>query len=434
MSDDRGVRTLLRPLVWRSGAFLAVWLTGFAGFLGGARVTDREVDGIAESAYYSLGLFVLGGLDLGTPAGGPIAARVLLWTAYFAAPVITFSALIEAAARIISPLTLRVRPLSDHVVLAGAGRLTMLYVRQLRERDRRRTVVVVERTPNHPSLSELRTAWKALIVTGDITSDTVLRRLRLERAHRVMLLTGDDFANLDAAAKIMKIAPGLADRVVIHVADLGFMRDTAQSSVARACEIFNGHEFAATHLVRTNLLSRFLETPDRDLVVLAGFGRFGQTVLDQLQELAHGRFDSVIIIDKAATRNARLFHHQVGFADDYDRLVIDGDLLDAAIWQRVGEVVDAHGGGRPVVIMGSGDDGTNLHAALLLRRQHASAYIIVRSFRASPFTAEIAGETGVQAFSLADLIEDGMSDAWFEDGGPRRPRASPSPATAGRRS
>jgi hypothetical protein len=39
--------------------------------------------------------------------------------------------------------------------------------------------------------------------------------------------------------------------------------------------------------------------------------------------------------------------------------------------------------------------------------------VIVRSFRASPFTAEIAREAGVHAFSLAELIEDGMPGAWF---------------------
>ena len=73
----------------------------------------------------------------------------------------------------------------------------MLYVRKLREQDPRRSIVVVERNPNHPALVELRDVYRALIVSGDVTSDDVLRRLRTERAHRVLLLTGDDFANLE---------------------------------------------------------------------------------------------------------------------------------------------------------------------------------------------------------------------------------------------
>lgn len=44
----------------------------------------------------------------------------------------------------------------------------MLYARKLRRRDPRRTiVVVVERGPNHPALTELRDGHRALIASGD---------------------------------------------------------------------------------------------------------------------------------------------------------------------------------------------------------------------------------------------------------------------------
>jgi hypothetical protein len=281
----RGARALWRPLVWRLLAFVLVFLMAVVGLSMGAGVSERDLydAGLAERAYYALGLFVLGGLDLGTPVGGPLVGRALLWGAYFLAPIITVSALVETAIRLIGPLALRVRPLSGHVVIGGAGRLALLYVRRLREHDRRRPIVLVDRNPRPPLIGELRDTYRALLLSGDITSDDVLGGLRLERAHRVLLLTGDDFANLDAAAKILRLAPGQAGRIVAHVSDLGFMRETAETSVGRSCEIFNGHEFAATHLVREHLIERFRNTPHRDLVVLAGFGRFGQTVLHQLQ-------------------------------------------------------------------------------------------------------------------------------------------------------
>ena len=410
----RRTLSLRRPFMWRGLAFAAVFLAALAGLWVGVGVSERDLagTGLAEKAYYALGLFVLGGLDIGTPTGGPAFGRLLLWGAYFAAPIVTASTLLEAAVRLIGPLGLRIRPLSGHVVLAGAGRLTVLYVRKLRRTDPRRTVVVVERNPNHPLLSELRDLHRAVIITGDITSDAVLRGLRLGRAHRVLLLTGDDFANLDAAAQILKLAPRRFGDIVVHVSDLGFMRETAQSSVARECEIFNGHEFAAINLVHEHLVGRFRGTPHRDLVVLAGFGRFGQSVLHQLQQHALGSFGHVVIIDEHATRNARAFEHEPGFAGDYDHAVIDGDLLDPEIWRRIAEVVRAHGHD-PVVVLGSGNDGTNLQAALAVYKQHPDAYVIVRSFRTSPFTAEIAEEAGVHAFNLAELIERGMPEAWF---------------------
>jgi voltage-gated potassium channel Kch len=406
--------SLWRPFAWRGLAFAVVYLLGVAGLSSGVGVRGLDLagSGFAERAYYALGLFVLGGLDIGTPVGGPLYGRVLLWTAYFVAPIITASALIETAARLIRPLSFRLRPLDGHVVVAGAGRLARLYARKLRDRGSRRTLVVVDRDPSHPSVVQLRDLYRAVIVGGDITSDDVLRGLRLDRAHRVLLITDDDFANLDAAAKILKIAPDLGGRIVAHVSDLGFMRETAGSSVARVCETFNGHEFAAVNLVREHLLRRFHSTPHRDLVILAGFGRFGQTVLHQLQQHALGSFGHVVIIDEDAAMNARIFGEEPGFSDDYEHAVVDGDLLDPELWLRIGEVVRAHGHD-PVVVMGSGNDSTNLHVALMVRRRHPDAYVIVRTFGASPFTAEVAQEAGVHAFNLRQLLGASMPETWF---------------------
>ena len=410
----RGRRDLWRPIIWRVLAFAIVYAVALTALALGVGVSQRDLAevGLAEKAYYALGLFVLGGLDIGTPVGGPALTRALLWVAFFVAPMITVSALLETAIRLIGPLALRMRLLSGHVVLGGAGRLTLLYVRKLRSRDRRRTVVVVERDPNHRFLAELRDVHHALVVTGDVASDTVLGGLRMDRAHRVLLLTGDDYANLDAAAKILRLAAGLAGRIVVHVSDLGFMRQTAGSSVARDCEVFNGHEFAAIHLVREHMVKYFRSTPHQDLVVLAGFGRFGQTVLDQLQKHTLGSFGKVVIIDDDAAGNARAFEEGLGFAHDYEYIVIEGNLRDPEIWKRIGGIVRAHGHD-PVVVMGSGDDGTNLHAALRVREQHPGAYVIVRSFRSSPFTEEVAREAGAHAFDLGGLIGSGMPERWF---------------------
>jgi Trk K+ transport system NAD-binding subunit len=408
-------RAFLRPFAWRGLAFVFVTLAGVAALTLGVEVTERDLtgEGLAGRLYYVLGLFVLGGLDLGTPVGGPPAGRALLWLAYFGAPLITASALIEAAIRLLDPLGLRIKALDGHVVLGGAGRLTTVYVKKLRERDRRRTVVVVERDSNHPSIPELRDTYQATIIIGDITHDEVLRDLRLKKAHRVLLLTGDDFANLDAAAKVLNRAPDLAGRLVVHVSRLGFMREAVGSGVVRDAEIFNGHEFAAVKLVENHLVGRFDDTPESDLVILIGFGRFGQTVLRQLQEQAVKSFDEVVIVDERASAMARHFTEYPGFDDDgYTRSVLDGDVLDPAIWARIASRIGASGSA-PVFIVGTGDDGINLQAALMARRRYPTAYVILRSFRLSPFTEEIAEAACVEAFHLGGLIASGMPERWL---------------------
>ena len=407
-------RAFLRPFAWRGLAFVFVTVAGVTALTLGVEVTERDLtgEGFTGRLYYVLGLFVLGGLDLGTPTGGSPLGRGLLWIAYFGAPLITASALIEAAIRLVDPLGLRMKSLDGHVVLGGAGRLTMVYVKKLRERDRRRPVLVVERDPNHPSIPELRDSYQATIVIGDITHDEILRDLRLKRAHRVLLLTGEDFANLDAAAKVLNRAPGLGGRLVVHVSKLGFVRQIAGSRVARDAEIFNGHEFAAMRLVEDHLVGRFQATPDSDLVVLVGFGRFGQTVLRQLQNQAGGSFDQVVIVDERASAMARLFAEYPGFGDHYTHSVVDGDILDPEIWAGIASRIE-ESGSAPVFIMGSGHDGTNLQAALMARKRYPDAYVILRSFRFSPFTEEIAEDACVEAFHLGGLIASGMPERWL---------------------
>lgn len=411
---ESGSRLRWRPFLWRGLAFALVFAAGLAGLLLGVEVTERDLSatGPAAKAYYVLGLFVLGGLDIGTPTGGSTLGRALLWSAYFAAPVITASALIDALLRLLRPLARRARNLDGHVVVAGAGRLSSVYARKLRERHPRRTLVVVDRNPAHPALAEFRDVHRAVTLVGDITDDGVLERLRLERAHRVLLLTGDDFANLDAAARVLIRVPELAGRIVVHCSNLGFMRETAGSRVARECEVFNGHEFAATRLVEDHLLARFLATPYLDLVVLAGFGRFGQTVLRLLQEQASGRFGHVVIVDERASDHARSFAEHPGFEGDYGRTVIDGDILRPEIWDRIQAVVSAQGHA-PVVVLGTGVDGTNVQVALRVRTHHPDSYVIARTFRPSPFSAGIVEEAGAHAFHLGGLIEQGMPERWL---------------------
>ena len=402
-----------RRLYWRGALLLGVFLAGFVGLASGVEVSERELGDVSlwAKAYYTLGLFVVGGLDLGTPHGGPALGRALLWAAYFLAPLITASALIETALRILNPLALRARRLSGHVIVGGAGRLARLYVRRLRELDPEVAIVVVERDPNRPGVGELQAIYKTLVIIGDITSDGVFEAVGVARARRVMLLTGDDFANLDAAARIVSKAPQLRGRVVAHVSDLGFLRAVPRSTTHY--ETFNSLEYAAVDLVRERLLARFEDTVQIDVVILAGFGRFGQTVLDQLQAHANEHFGKVILIDTDARLNARTFAESPGFRDGHELRVIEGHLRDLEVWQQVDEVARAEVG-PPTIVVGTGDDGLNLQVALDLIRRYPDAHVTVRSFSDSPFSAEVAAQTGVSPFHLAELITNRMPSTWFE--------------------
>ncbi|PRP93114.1 voltage-gated potassium channel [Enhygromyxa salina] len=398
----------------RGGALALVFLAGFIGLSSGVEVTERELGelGYWAKAYYALGLFVVGGVDLGTPHGGPTAGRALLWSAYFLAPTLTASALVEATLRLLNPRARRLRRLQGHVIVGGAGRLSLLYIKKLRELDPHVPLVVIERDPNRASLGELEHAYNATVIIGDISSDEVLQSVGIAHARRVMLLTGDDFGNLDAASRILKRMPWQRGNIIAHVADLGFLRAVPAETIDAGFTTFNGLEFAAIHLVEQRLIARFETTEHRDLVVLAGFGRFGQTVLHQLQDKASEVFGAVILLDLEAEANALKFAESPGFGD-YPRHVIQGHVRHLAIWQQIDEII-AGDIGEPVIVVGTGDEGTNLHTALDLRRRYPNAHITVRSFGHSPFAKGVAAKTGLQPFELAELISSSMPRAWFE--------------------
>lgn len=412
---DLGVSRDARQLRWialRTVILLGVFAAAFVGFSSGVELSERAGlpdAGLGTRLYYSIALFVLGGIDLGTPIGEPEWGRALLWFAYFAAPAVTASAVIEGVLRAINPERWRLRGLSDHIVLGGCSRLTLLYLQRLRAAGNRCPVVIVDEKPDH-KYAALARAHRARWLTGNVTRDDTIDALALPAARRVLLLTGDDFANLDAAAKMLAVAPRLRDRMAVHVADLRFKRLMGDAIEA---DVFNIYQIAAVELVETSLLPYLERTDFRDIVVFAGFGRLGQTILDELQRRAPESVDQVIIIDTEASERALVFDEQIGFHDGYSRHVIDGDANDLGVWRQA---EDAHdfASRAPAFLLVSGSDALNLRVAMRLASRYPESNILARSYFRSPFAQELSRRAGFTTFSLAELIHDSFPAAWFE--------------------
>lgn len=411
---DLGVARDARQLRWfaaRAAILFGVFAAAFIGFSSGVDVSDRAGmpdAGLATRLYYSISLFVLGGVDLGTPIGGPAWARALLWFAYFAAPAVTASAVIEGVLRAINPERWRLRGLSDHVVLGGCSRLSLLFLQRLRATGNRCPVVIVDEATEHKYAAIAR-GHRARWLTGNITRDDVIESLALASARRVLLLTGDDFANLDAASKMLAAAPQLRERMAVHVADLRFLRLMGD---AVAADVFNIYQIAAVELVQTSLLPYLERTDFRDTVVFAGFGRLGQTILDELQQRAPGSMDQVVIIDTEASERALVFDEQIGFDSSYSRHVIDGDANDLGVWRQAEETHD-FAGRAPAFLLVSGSDALNLRVAMRLARRYPESNVLARSYFRSPFAETLSERAGFTTFSLAELIHDSFPEAWF---------------------
>ena len=416
-SPDPGRSTVearWQALRWRILPTVAIVVVAMVGFSSGVTLRFHETvsrDGWLAHLYYALGLFLFGGVDLGTPVDGPVYGQVALWTAYFVAPALTASAVLEAALRM-GGVHLLERRLNRHVVIVGGGRLTRIYLRKLRDSAPDTPVLVLGTQGESAALQELQIRFGVHTLEGRATSRIVLRRLRLEHAKLVLVLSADDFANFDVATRMLKAYPGVEDKLQVHVHDLIFLRSISKAGLPVLKRVFNGHERAAKRLVRHQLLHHFQRTVEKNGIVLAGFGDFGQTVLHELQLTAAELFDRVVIVDTDARRHAATFQEQVGFEARHERQVIDGDIRNPDVWAAVADMIDLRSG-EPVVVIGSGDDHANIRVAMTLAEKHPGALVIARNENQWSFAASLADVAKIKIVNVVQLVGESMPREWF---------------------
>ena len=400
---------------WLSAGAIAVFLLALIGFESGVSVTERpELSslGLLAKAYYALSLFVVGGVDLGTPTGGTALGQAIVWLAYFGAPMLAAWGLISALLRALAPASWQLRRMKNHIIVVGDGELSISYLRVLREQNRKVPVVVV--SSGEQSLQEeFKQSFGAVVVSGDITHEFFLRQLKPERARKVLLLDNNSLRSYEAASVLLNLVPGIANRLIIHCASLRFMRSMANTRVAQSCQSFNTYHLAASGLVHSQMLGHFRETNPKDVVILAGFGRFGQTILEELQRSAIGELDTVLIIDKDAQRRVMVADEQMEFAGDYRRELFDGDIANPEVWERVRRDANVEGN-NTVFVLGTGREEENLRTALWLRKKYPGAMVIARSSKESLFATEVGQEHNIVSISIAQLVEDNIPEAWIE--------------------
>jgi Trk K+ transport system NAD-binding subunit len=402
-------------LSWNSWSAIIIFGCGFIGLVMGVEVSERPgVPGtdLFTKAYYALGLFVLGGLDLGTPTNGPLLGRILLWIAYFGAPVWTASAIFQTILRALRPPVWHVRHLNKRIVIFGGGELTLAFLNKIVVGGNPRRVIVIVDESMHPHIDELRTYRGIRVI---VTSGQQIRRLRrypLHTAYRFLLLSEKDAINFELASFLLEHHPQLASKIVYHVSDLRFLRVMRDAQVVQQCNTFNQYELAATQLAREWLIKRFNSTEHRDTVVLAGFGRFGQSILEQLERHASDAFNRVAIIDLKAEQRTLIADEQVETERHYSRHTYEGDIDDPEIWQRLfKEVVIREE--EPVFVITTGDDQTNLRCAIWLRQQFKNALIISRTLAPSYFAKGVCSEHNIVSVNTAELVEASIPHAWY---------------------
>lgn len=401
---------------WLAVIATFLFLSAMVAFEMGVSVTEMPhvtESGMLVKAYFSLSLFVLGGTDLGTPFGGSAIGRGLMWLSFFGAPILTASTLISAFLRALAPQSWYLRRLKGHIIVVGDGELALAYLRVLRNHNAKISVVVVCSDHDLIREDEIKQHFGAQLVIGDITHEFFLRQLRVEHARKILLLDNNSMQSYEAASVLIGLVPEIGQRIVIHCGNLRFMRAMENTRVTESCLTFNTYHLAATGLVRSHMLHRFQETRDKDVVILAGFGRFGQSILEELQRCAIDELDTVVIIDNDAHRRVLVADEQMEFSGRYERFIYEGDISHPEVWDRLREDVEIDGD-NIVFVLGTGREEENLRTGMWIRRKYPGAMVIARSGKESKFASEVGQEHDIINISIAELIEDNIPRAWIE--------------------
>jgi Trk K+ transport system NAD-binding subunit len=409
------IRNIIAPVLhWRWALALAVFSCGLAGFQSGVEVSERDLADVnlATKMYYTLGLFILGGLDLGVPVSGPWWGQILLWIGYFGAPLLTGSTIVDWVHQVVSNQDRWLQNMSDHVILVGTGDVARSILEKLEELIPNRSVVIVEREMSNSLANEFTERYGARVLIGDFTNEFFLSTLRLSRARRVILASKKDFDNFEAASRILDIRPDFGSRMLVHCNRLRFMRMLKSSRVVENCIAFNSNHLAAQFLVKNDMMAHFKATGYLDKVVLAGFGRFGQTVLEELLALAQDEISDIGIIDVDAHRRILVAKEQKEIPRYINLHVLEGEIGHPDVWHQLERLIDLHET-EPLILIATGVDDENLRTALWLKKKHPNAKILVRSARPSHFAESVCEAAGINAFGLSKIIHDSMPDEWF---------------------
>ena len=415
ISGDNALNFVFRN--WRWLLAIAFFLLGFVGFVSGVLVTERDLAAANPLAlsYYSLGLFVLGGMDIGVPTGGPAWGRVCLWIAYIGAPSLTVSAIILEWLQlaVVHPGRWLVS-LRNHTIVVGVNDVSRSVMDKLIRVDQGTKMIVVDRDIRTTLRQELKDKYGAKCIVGEYTDEYFLSMLRFTQAKRIVLVSDSDFDNFETASKLLAIAPKLGERTIVHCNKLRYLREMAHSNVVQMTRTFNSYRLAAQYLVRSVVLEQCYQTERLNMVVLAGFGAFGQTVLESLQLTAEVGISEVVIIDADAHRRLMVAQEHVEMRSGIKQHLIQGEIGHPEIWQQVEKAVDLSTG-TPLVLLATGQDDENLRAGSWLSKRYPNTKVIIRTQRDSHFAESISRSTDIITFSLSRIFRESLPDEWFTE-------------------
>ncbi|WOJ94770.1 NAD-binding protein [Congregibacter variabilis] len=407
----------MRPIPIRAIAAIGIFVTAVLALQSGV-ILSAEDAGVSRSilvdCYYALSLFVIGGIDIGTPQSGPAWAVALLWLSYFAAPILAVSTVLDLFLRMFTQHRWRLRRLRNHVIIDGDDELTRSYLRHLRQIDPKRQVVVLQGAGfSDTSREQLRRSFGALTWEGDLIDAFTFDQLRVKHAAKILLFSNYSLKNYETVKAMLDRRQDLAGKIVMHVDRLRFMRSMSSSRIAQSVTVFNGYQSAAESLVTTLAVPHVRQSGVPMGVVIAGFGRFGQSVLESLQNALPDEIAAVALIEHDAERRVMVTREQFSISTNFELKILQGDMTHPGVWEDLDGFWDRNSP-NTLFVFATHREEDNLRSALWLRRHNPNAWVFARISRYSSFAQEVADDHDIIAMGLSQLIERSFPQSWID--------------------
>ena len=188
----------------------------------------------------------------------------------------------------------------------------------------------------------------------------------------------------------------------------------ADTEIASNVVVFNSFQRAASLWVRTVLMPVLLDRSEGSCVVIAGFGRFGQSILEELQTLEGVNIPRVAILAEDAERRILVTKEQVTISSAFEFDSFQGDISNPQVWSDLAGVSPINNPDN-VFVLATDRGADNLRTALWLRRQNASSPIFARTNDAADFAATVAAQQSIDVVRLNELVGEFTPRSWLLD-------------------
>lgn len=390
-------------------------LYGFAFGAGTENIENVKDAGLVGWIYYTISLFVLGGIDVGAPMkGGAPGSYLALWIAYYLAPLITTTVLLDAISNIIKSREIPKAEFDDHIIVIGTWNVAAAYLDAIREVDAVRQILIIEHSTTLADsvFRKDRDQTNIVNVAGNVLRTEFLQTLSLDTAFRVVVICEDDLLNLECSWSIRALSPELP--IACHVGDLPLLRPVSRiarnrrsDETVRLPSIFSTHRIASLLLYEEFLEPHFAGTANLDKIVIAGFGQFGQTVLELITSRGAGEVGKITIVANDANRHISQLTTDIDLKD-FNIETIEGDLENLSTWQQLAASIV--GESPSMVLLAASDLACNFRAASILRTQFPETRVLLRCFRHTAFSAMMAEELNVEVLCLEVMLHDALVD------------------------